>query len=271
VAEKKAQDWRDTRRQYIQELKDGYPDIWLKEVKEKCQIGRAMAYRVLQLPKPENAENPGDASLLSRQTAPTGEVVTAPAGEAMTVPVPRELKNPKEVAADAMVMIAEFLERHNVDLKATRAELIKLLTEAQNANTLTFAEVASAKSPEPVETAKIDPEATAKEMGKKFEELDKQQAEQKSTEPKRGRGRPKGSKNKAEDSNTAAVDAAVEEMVTGAPVRTDETGAAGDDPYRIPDDLSIPSSLRRDQAPHALLHRTGLQTISNRQNEIPDR
>jgi len=36
-------------------------------------------------------------------------------------------------------------------------------------------------------------------------------------------------------------------MGIGAP--TGATGATGDDPYRIPDDLSIPSSLRRDQAP----------------------
>ena len=48
-AEKKAQDWRDTRRQFLQELKDKFPDIWLKEVKEKCNIGRAMAYRILRL------------------------------------------------------------------------------------------------------------------------------------------------------------------------------------------------------------------------------
>jgi hypothetical protein len=158
AAEKRALDLKDTRRQFIQELKDGYSDIWLKEVKEKCQIGRAMAYRILQLPKPENTEDSGDGSLLSRRAAPTGEVVTVPAGEVVTMPAPRELKTPKEVAADAMVMLADFLERHNVDLQATRAELINLLTEAQ-------------------------------------------------------------------------------------------TGAAGDDPYRIPDDLSIPSSLRRDQAP----------------------
>jgi hypothetical protein len=157
AAEKRSLDLKDTRRQFIQELKHGYPHIWLKEVKEKCQIGRAMAYRILQLPKPENAEDSGDGSLLSRQATPTGEVVTVPAGEVGTVPAP-ELQTPKEVAADAMVMVAEFLERHNVDLQATRAELINLLTEAQ-------------------------------------------------------------------------------------------TGAAGDDPYRIPDDLSIPSSLRREQAP----------------------
>jgi hypothetical protein len=113
AAEKRALDLKDTRRQFIQELKDGYPDIWLKEVKEKCQIGRAMAYRILQLPKPENAEDSGDGSLLSRQARPTGEVGT--------VPAPREMKTPKEVAADAMVMIAEFLERHNVDLQAQRA------------------------------------------------------------------------------------------------------------------------------------------------------
>jgi hypothetical protein len=204
VAEKKTQDWRDTRRQYIQELKDTYPDIWLKEAKEKCQIGRAMAYRILHLPKPENAENSGDASLPSRQTAPGHEAANSilvprdtPAPEPRAISIrlsPKPPETPKGVAADAMLVIESFLKQHNVDLQATRAELIKLLTEAQNANTLPFAEVALAKSPGPVETAKIDPEATAKEMGKKFEELDKQQAEQKSAEPKRGRGRAKGSK-----------------------------------------------------------------------------
>ena len=49
-AEKKVEDWKDTRRCLILELKDSYPDVWLKEVKEKCNIGRAMAYRILQLP-----------------------------------------------------------------------------------------------------------------------------------------------------------------------------------------------------------------------------
>ena len=66
AAEKKAQDWRDTRRQFIQELKDTHPDIWLKEVKGKCQIGRAMAYRILQLPRPKNVDTSTDASLQSR-------------------------------------------------------------------------------------------------------------------------------------------------------------------------------------------------------------
>ena len=51
-AEKKVEDWNDTRRCLIRELKDNYPDLWLKEVKEKCNIGRAMAYRILQLPSP---------------------------------------------------------------------------------------------------------------------------------------------------------------------------------------------------------------------------
>jgi hypothetical protein len=31
AAEKKAQDWPDPRRQYVQELKDNCPDIWLKD------------------------------------------------------------------------------------------------------------------------------------------------------------------------------------------------------------------------------------------------
>jgi hypothetical protein len=66
AAEKKVEDWRDTRRQYVQELKDNFHDIWLKEVKEKCHIGRARAYRILQLPKPENVDTSTDASLQSR-------------------------------------------------------------------------------------------------------------------------------------------------------------------------------------------------------------
>jgi hypothetical protein len=67
--EKKAQDWRDTRRQYLQELKDKFPDIWLKEVKEKCHIGRAMAYRILRLPPPgaEKSSTNNDAESTSRQ------------------------------------------------------------------------------------------------------------------------------------------------------------------------------------------------------------
>jgi hypothetical protein len=71
ASEKKCQDWKDTRRQFIQELKDNFPDIWLTEVKEKCEIGRAMAYRILQLPRPENADTSTDGSLQSRQTPST--------------------------------------------------------------------------------------------------------------------------------------------------------------------------------------------------------
>ena len=35
-AEKKVEDWKDTRRQFLQELKDRFPDIWLKEAKENA-------------------------------------------------------------------------------------------------------------------------------------------------------------------------------------------------------------------------------------------
>ena len=142
AAEKKAQDWRDTRRQFLQELKDRFPDIWLKEVKEKCNIGRAMAYRVLQLPPPgkEKSSENNDSESTSRQAEYSSEE-----GAAQQEERPREIairlsrkppETPDEVAADAMLLVESFLEQYQVDLQLARAALILLLTEAQKANVI---------------------------------------------------------------------------------------------------------------------------------------
>ena len=123
-AEKKAQDWRDTRRQFLQELKDKFPDIWLKEVKEKCNIGRAMAYRILQLPPPEkSSENNGPEST-SRQAEHSSEEEAEHQEER-----PRDIairlsskapETPEELAADAILLVESFLEQYQIDLQLAR-------------------------------------------------------------------------------------------------------------------------------------------------------
>src|SRR5262245_8377429 len=202
AAEKKCQDWKDTRRHYIQELKDKYPDIWVTEVREKCQIGRAMAYRILQLPRPENVDTSTDASLQSRQT-PSAEIGGETAENVVPLPVsapePREFRvrlsrtpaeTPEGVAADAMLLVGAFLKQHNVDLQSARAELIRLLTAAQQDNVLRYEE-----------TAGVDTEAEA--MKKKMAELDAPAPEPAAPERPR-RGRPPGSKNKPKDPRARA-------------------------------------------------------------------
>jgi hypothetical protein len=155
-AEKKVEDWKDTRRQYLQELKDSYPDIWLKEAKEKCHIGRAMAYRILRLPSPgkeKSSENNGSEST-SRQAEYSSEE-----GAEQQEERPRDIAirlsrktpgTPEELAADAMLLVESFLKQYPFDLQPTRAALIRMLTEAQKANLIegdAAAEASPAKRP----------------------------------------------------------------------------------------------------------------------------
>jgi hypothetical protein len=236
AAEKKAQDWRDTRRQFIQELKDTHPDIWLKEVKGKCQIGRAMAYRILQLPRPKNVDTSTDASLQSRQT-PSEEIGGETAENVVPIPArapePREFRvrlsrtpaeTPEGVAADAMLLVGAFLKQHNIDLQSARAELIRLLTAAQEANVLRYEEAPD-----------VDTEASAEAMKEKMAELDAPAPER----PKRGR--PPGSKNRPKDPRAQAAAepsaSATEEQPPMPPAASTET--------EIPKDLSIPSFIDR--------------------------
>ena len=136
-AEKKAQDWRDTRRQFLQELKDKFPDIWLKEVKEKCNIGRAMAYRILQLPPPEKSSENNGPSSTSRQAEHSSEEEAKHQEER-----PRDIairlsskapETPEELAADAILLVESFFEQYQIDLQLTRAALIRMLTAAHKA------------------------------------------------------------------------------------------------------------------------------------------
>ena len=141
-AEKKVEDWKDTRRCLIQELKDNYPDVWLKEVKEKCNIGRAMAYRFLQLPPPgkeKSSENNGSVST-SRQAEYSSEESAEQQEERprdIAIGLSRKApETPEELAADAMLLVESFLEQYQIDPQLTRAALIRMLTEAQKANVI---------------------------------------------------------------------------------------------------------------------------------------
>jgi hypothetical protein len=48
-----------------------------------------------------------------------------------------------------MLLVGAFLEQHNVDLQRTRAELIRLLTAAQEANVLRYEETADVDAARP--------------------------------------------------------------------------------------------------------------------------
>ena len=114
-AEKKVDDWKDTRRQFLQELKDRFPDIWLKEAKEKCNIGRAMAYRILQLQKPENVDTSTDASLQSRQE----EFAPAAQAEGHAPDLPDDAAPDERAAqwADEMLLrIEQDIKEEDIDL-----------------------------------------------------------------------------------------------------------------------------------------------------------
>jgi hypothetical protein len=233
-AEKKVEDWKDTRRQFLQELKDRFPEIWLKEVKEKCNIGRAMAYRILQLPPSgKSSENNGSEST-SRQAEYSSEE-----GAEQQEERPRDIAirlsrqapgTPEELAADALLLVESFLKQYQIDLQPTRAALIRMLTEAQNANV-------------------IEGDAAAEE----------------SPSVKR-RGRPPGSKNEpneaasepAEESPGNSVDTdksaeamkAAHEAAEAQSTPAEESLAASVEPESAAStpevDLTIPTFLRRD-------------------------
>jgi len=221
--EKKAQDWRDTRRQYLQELKDRFPDIWLKEAKEKCHIGRAMAYRILQLPPPgkEKSSKNNDCESTSRQAEYSSEERAEQQEER-----PRDIairlsckapEIPEELAADAMLLVESFLEQYQIDLQLTRAALIRTLTEAQKANV-------------------IEGDAVAEE-----------------SPSAKKRGRTPGSKNKPKEAAPAPEpEESPKQAPTGNDMDTEATAearkaaAAAAEPEATPDDGSIPRFLRRD-------------------------
>ena len=110
-AEKKARTGAIPGGSTCQELKDRFPDIWLKEVKEKCHIGRAMAYRILQLPPPgkEKSSKNNDCESTSRQAEYSSEERAEQQEER-----PRDIairlsckapEIPEELAADAMLLV----------------------------------------------------------------------------------------------------------------------------------------------------------------------
>ena len=212
-AEKKAQDWRDTRRQFLQELKDKFPDIWLKEVKEKCNIGRAMAYRILQLPSPERSSENNGSESTNRQAEYSSEE-----GAEQQEERPRDIairlsrkapETPEELAADAMLLVESFLEQYQIDLQLTRAALIRMLTEAQKANV-------------------IEGDATAEE-----------------SPSAKKRGRPAGSKNKPKEAAAPepapAADAPAAPTTTAVGNGVDPEDSAKERGAYYDDDLSNPN------------------------------
>ena len=220
-AEKKVEDWKDTRRCLIQELKDNYPDIWLKEVKEKCNIGRAMAYRILQLPPPEKSSGNNGSESTSRQAEYSSEERAEQQEERprdIAIRLSRKApETPEELAADAMLLVESFLEQYQIDLQLTRAALIRMLTEAQKANV-------------------IEGDATA----------------EKSPSAKK-RGRPPGSKNKPKEA--AAPEPAPATDAPAAPTTTavgnggDPEDSAKERGAYYDDDLSNPNHPLHRPAP----------------------
>ena len=219
--EKKAQDWRDTRRQYLQELKDKFPDVWLKEVKEKCNIGRAMAYRILQLPPPEKSSENNGSESTSRQAEYSSEEKAEQQEERprdIAIRLSRKApETPEELAADAMLLVESFLEQYQIDLQLTRAALIHMLTEAQKANV-------------------IEGEAAVEE-----------------SPPAKKRGRPPGSKNKPKEA--AAPEPALATDAPAAPTTTavgngvDPEDSAKERGAYYDDDLSNPNHPLHRSAP----------------------
>jgi hypothetical protein len=215
-AEKKVEDWKDTRRQFLQELKGKIPDIWLKEAKEKCNIGRAMAYRILQLPKPENVDTSTDASLQSRQEE------FAPAAQAEG----HAPDLPDDAAPDdrAVQWADEMLLRIEQDIKEEDIDLWLGL------------------------------HALYRRTGDQIGELGRQRAAALAppTEPAKKRGRLSGSKNKPKEAEPAPVESP-KPAPTGNDVDTEATAerrkadAAAAEAAPAPErDLTIPTFLRRD-------------------------
>jgi hypothetical protein len=221
--EKKAQDWRDTRRQYLQELKDKFPDVWLKEVKEKCNIGRAMAYRILQLlpPGKEKSSKDNDCESTSRQAEYSSEEKAEQQEERprdIAIRLSRKAPGtPEELAADAMLLVESFLEQYQIDLQLTRAALIRMLTEAQKANV-------------------IEGDATAEE-----------------SPSAKKRGRPPGSKNKPKEAASPepapATDAPAAPTTTAVGNGVDPEGSAKERGAYYDDDLSNPNHPLHRPAP----------------------
>ena len=210
-AEKKVEDWKDTRWQFLQELKDRFPDIWLKEAKEKCNIGRAMAYRILQLPKPENVDTSTDASLQSRQE----EFAPAAQAEGHAPDLPDDAA-PDERAAQ---WADEMLLRIEQDIKEEDIDLWLGL------------------------------HALYRRIGDQIGELGRQRAAALAppTEPAKKRGRLSGSKNKPKEAEPAPEELP-KPAPTGNAADVDDSASAMKAKMAAldGDDCSIPGFLRRD-------------------------
>jgi hypothetical protein len=222
-AEKKVEDWNDTRRCLIRELKDNYPDLWLKEVKEKCNIGRAMAYRILQLPSPgkEKSRENKDSESTSRQAEYFSEERAEQQEERprdIAIRLSRKAPGtPEELAADAMLLVESFLDQYQIDLQLTRAALIRMLTEAPKANV-------------------VEGDATAEE-----------------SPSAKKRGRPPGSKNKPKAAAVAepapATDAPAAPTTIAAGNGGDPEDSAKERGAYYDDDLSNPNHPLHRPAP----------------------
>jgi hypothetical protein len=212
-AEKKVEDWKDTRRQYLQELKDTFPDIWLRDAKEKCHIGRAMAYRILQLPRSENVGTSTDESLQSRQE----ESTSAAQAESRASDLPDDAAPDEQAAhwADEMFLrIEQDIKDQAIDQWLGLHALSRLIHE------------------QIVELGK-EREATGETLAP----------------PRNKTGRPKGAKNKPkEPSGEPAPQSSGNDVDTEASAEKRKADAAAAEGV-APDEGGIPAYLRR--APEA--------------------
>ena len=139
-AQNKVEHWKDTRRCLIQELKDSYPDIWLKEVKEKCNIGAPWPIGFFSFPRRKSQVETRAPSLLVDRAEYSSEEKAEQQEERprdIAIRLSRKAPGtPEELAADAMLLVESFLEQYQIDLQLTRAALIRMLTEAQKANVI---------------------------------------------------------------------------------------------------------------------------------------
>jgi hypothetical protein len=226
-AEKRAADLRDTRKSLVLELRETHPDRWLDELKTRCQIGRSQAFKIAAIADgrtTEEREREKNAEAVRRHraihaTSPlhlgsnglgnaavdlqaSTDARKAAYGEASdatypSIPKPESRKitmllpqpapeTPEDLAAELMLLFGEVTRQYdNIDPPLVRAELIRLLS------------IAPDQPPARAPGNGVDVDTSAEVVKAGFAELAADLGAALSEPPKRKRGRPAGSKNKA--------------------------------------------------------------------------
>jgi hypothetical protein len=158
--QKKTNDFWDTRKALVVELKRDFPDIWLDELKERCQIGRSQAFKIAAIAdgrttevkereknteanrryrRPPQAETVRDDSIPPSATSVHHDGLPVlidapkpPEEEPREIVIRLSRKAPQtaeEVAADAMLLVGAVLRQYDVDQQQARGELIRLLAK----------------------------------------------------------------------------------------------------------------------------------------------